>query len=197
MAAQCGPKNPFWKGGMVLASNGYILIRVGTGHHLSDVRGYAYEHRIVAEKKSGRRLNGGEVVHHINGDRKDNRPSNLAIVNGNAEHFVHHRKSGKKLRLPGEENNTISCACGCGETFLRFDDTGRPRKYVSGHNPMYAPVQDAIRKVLENGPSTRSLISSIAKINSPKLVSTTLNKMKNNGTVEMVGNRFWRLKGKA
>jgi hypothetical protein len=46
-----GPKNGFWKGGKSIASNGYMLIRVGVNHHLSDVRGYAYEHRLVAEQK--------------------------------------------------------------------------------------------------------------------------------------------------
>ena len=25
-------------------------------------------------------------------------------------------------------------ACGCGTCFLRFDDSGRPRRYVSGNN---------------------------------------------------------------
>jgi hypothetical protein len=37
-----GPRNPNWRGGRSLASNGYVLIRVGVGPHLADVRGYAY-----------------------------------------------------------------------------------------------------------------------------------------------------------
>src|SRR5205809_93254 len=35
---------------------GYILLFVGKDHHLADVRGYAYEHRIVAEQAIGRQL---------------------------------------------------------------------------------------------------------------------------------------------
>lgn len=62
---QFGATNSQWKGGRVIASNGYVLIRVGTDHHLADVRGYAYEHRLVAEKKMGRRLRKGEQVHHL------------------------------------------------------------------------------------------------------------------------------------
>src|SRR4051812_41815968 len=45
--------NPNWRGGRSIASNGYIIVRVGVGHHLADVRGYAYEHRLVAEQKLG------------------------------------------------------------------------------------------------------------------------------------------------
>ena len=28
----------------------------------------------------------------------------------------------------------IECACGCGITFLKYDSTGRPRRFISGHN---------------------------------------------------------------
>lgn len=130
-----GAKNAAWKGGRSIASNGYVLIRVGAAHHLADVRGYAYEHRLVAERKAGRRLRPGEIVHHINGDKQDNHPQNLAIVNGNAEHQVHHRTNrGRDLRLPGEANPLIRCECGCGESFTKYDPSGRPRRFVSGHN---------------------------------------------------------------
>lgn len=37
-----GASNPNWKGGRTIASNGYVLIKVGKEHHLADVRGYAY-----------------------------------------------------------------------------------------------------------------------------------------------------------
>jgi hypothetical protein len=134
MAGNKGEKNGFWRGGRSVASNGYVLIRVGTDHHLADVRGYAYEHRIVAEQKMGRRLEKGEIIHHVNGDKTDNRSDNLEVVKGNAGHFLHHRKEGSNLRMPGEDNPIISCACGCGRSFQKYDGTGRPRLFVSGHN---------------------------------------------------------------
>lgn len=36
-------------------------------------------HRIVMEETLGRELRGQETVHHINGQRDDNRPSNLEL----------------------------------------------------------------------------------------------------------------------
>lgn len=52
----------------VVSPNGYILI-------------YGQlEHRLIAERVLGRRLIPGEVVHHINGIKTDNRESNLCVL---------------------------------------------------------------------------------------------------------------------
>lgn len=45
-----------------------------------------HEHRVVAEKKIGRPLELGEVVHHIDGDKWNNSPENLAVLPSQAEH---------------------------------------------------------------------------------------------------------------
>ena len=126
-------KNGNWRGGRTIASNGYVLIRVGTDHHLADIRGYAYEHRLVAESVLGRQLESGEIVHHRNGDKQDNRADNLEVAQSIAHHKAsHRRKSGR--RSPGQASETICCACGCGALLQRFDQSGRPRRYISGHN---------------------------------------------------------------
>ena len=137
--AVSGQANPMWKGGRTVASNGYVLIRVGIDHPLADVRGYAYEHRLVMSEMIGRWLGAGEQVHHLDGNKENNTPGNLALASSIAHHKVYHR-STKRLRLPGQGNPMIECACGCGAQFTKFDRWGRPRRYISGHNML--PVLD-------------------------------------------------------
>lgn len=53
--------------------------------------GGVHEHRAVAEQMLGRPLRNGEVVHHINRDKRDNRPENLMVFESQAEHARWHK----------------------------------------------------------------------------------------------------------
>ena len=64
--------NVNWKGGKRLTKDGYVRICIGSGNTI-------LEHKLVAEKALGRKMKSSELVHHINGDRTDNRNQNLLI----------------------------------------------------------------------------------------------------------------------
>ena len=50
-----------------------------------------YEHTIKAEKVLGRKLKQNEIVHHINGNPKDNSNGNLAIIEESIHQYLHQR----------------------------------------------------------------------------------------------------------
>ncbi len=60
-------------------------------------------HRFVMQKKIGRALSSDEVVHHINGNKHDNRVDNLSIMNPSEHSILHNTKYPRK---------TICVVCG-------------------------------------------------------------------------------------
>lgn len=72
-------------------SQGYVLLHVGPGQ-------YKAEHRIVAERMLGRLLRSHEVVHHVNGERDDNRPENLIVVMDGHHNTIHGHLPPKSAR---------------------------------------------------------------------------------------------------
>ncbi len=84
---QDGENNGNWKGGRTLHSKGYVYI---TADHPRAHNGYVLEHILVAEQKLGRFLEEGETVHHINGKKWDNRPSNIEVFESPGAHSKHH-----------------------------------------------------------------------------------------------------------
>jgi hypothetical protein len=46
-----------------------------------------YVHRNVAEKKLGRKLKAGEVVHHKDGNPLNNSPKNLKVYKNQSQHM--------------------------------------------------------------------------------------------------------------
>lgn len=54
-----------------------------------------HTHRIVAEAKLGRRLQPGEVVHHIDGDKRNYNPDNLEVLKNQSDHARAHNIGGR------------------------------------------------------------------------------------------------------
>ncbi len=53
--------------------------------------GQRYEHRVIMERVIGRRLRRGEVVHHVDGDGRNNDPANLELMPSQAAHASAHK----------------------------------------------------------------------------------------------------------
>ncbi len=79
-----------WKGGINKNADGYIVEYVKRDNPLFPMAanthragGYVLQHRLVMARHLGRLLNPHEVVHHVNGDKSDNRIQNLRVTKRN------------------------------------------------------------------------------------------------------------------
>jgi len=69
----------------------------GTLHHTGyvyvKINGKRYaQHRLVVEKALGKPLPKGAVIHHLNGNKADNRPCNLVVCPNEAYHNLLHSR---------------------------------------------------------------------------------------------------------
>jgi hypothetical protein len=72
--------------------DGYIAI-YEPNHPLAQRDGYVAEHRKVAWE-CGILVNPSDHVHHLNGDKQDNRPENLEAVDASTHQREHHKAHG-------------------------------------------------------------------------------------------------------
>lgn len=76
---QFGADNPNYKNGRKITDQGYVQILIGKNNPMAGRGGYVLEHRYVMSEHLGRPLKRHEIIHHINGNRQDNRIQNLEL----------------------------------------------------------------------------------------------------------------------
>ena len=108
-----GDANPRWSGGRSVNHQGYIRILLPTGKRV-------LEHRYVMEQHLGRALRSGEIVHHINKDRQDNRLENLSLLTESAHMTLHGAE-----RKPTTWAHGYSCCIDCGRSDRKHAAHGR------------------------------------------------------------------------
>lgn len=99
--------HPRWRGGEWATRQGYVYTWC-PGHPRAKDGKHVKRATIVMEKKIGRLLKKDEQVHHINGDKQDDRPENLQVLTC-AEHATLHarlKKASRYQTAPNEKGRT-------------------------------------------------------------------------------------------
>ena len=106
-----GINHPNWKGGQYHHVDGYIFVQLlpdSPYYSMAHARGYVLEHRILMAKNINRCLLTSEVVHHINGNKQDNRIENLELLPNNASHLPYIQLQQQVMKLEEQVGNQQS-----------------------------------------------------------------------------------------
>lgn len=108
-----------------IVSKGDYLYAIVRNHPNRTKNNYVLVHRVLMENHLGRLLNANEVVHHINGNKKDNRIENLELLTASSHTRLHKSEIGKSMVV-------LKCP-NCGVEFIREKrqtHLSKPAKYT-------------------------------------------------------------------
>ena len=96
-----GSEHYRWNNRRLISSHGYVKIRVGKEHSLADPNGYAYEHLIVWRSAGNLVPLKGEIIHHKNEDKQDNRIGNLELMERGQHNSEHLKRDDRRCPETG------------------------------------------------------------------------------------------------
>lgn len=124
--------------------NKYLAGHARTRNGKSYVQGgQDFEHRMVAARALGRALPPRAQVHHVDGDRRNNTPSNLVICEDMAYHKLLHARA--RIVAAGGDPNTERVCCRC-QRVLSVDAFGRSNARQLGTQGACRQCMNAYRK---------------------------------------------------
>lgn len=84
-----------WKGGLSVGDNGYILVL--DRKRFKNKSGQGRRCRYIAEQIIGRELSTKEIIHHIDGNKQNDEPSNLYLFSCQNDHVAFHNLKDKPI----------------------------------------------------------------------------------------------------
>lgn len=81
-----GPRHHSWRSGITISAGGYLCFTTSPANGVHAGRAL---HVVIGEWVAGRRLRDGEVIHHKDGNKLNNAPSNLQVMTA-SDHARHH-----------------------------------------------------------------------------------------------------------
>lgn len=124
-----GQANPNWRGGHRGGGEKSQYVMAYAPNHPNAIEGAVLEHRLIVEADLGRSLRRDEVIHHVNGDKRDNRLANLRVMSQSDHARLHDSLAGRRYVRPPVRIH-LTCER-CGDPFTATKTRDQSRRFCS------------------------------------------------------------------